>query len=262
MCIRDRLCGTDRTRFQGLCGVGDISYVSSYGQHLGEEPELVPSGTIFFSGCNLHCIYCQNWDISWRGDNGFAVDGKKLAEIMEELSETCRNINLVGGDPIPHIAVILDALAQTNINKPVIWNSNMYLSEEGRSLLRGIVDLFLTDFKYGNDGCAEKLSGVKNYFSIASESHLWAKNEADIIIRHLVLPGHIECCTKPVLDWIYDNMGSSVRVNLMDQYSPNPQVRQGHGDLSQPLSSDEFEAAVRYAHEIGLENLVGIDDTL
>ena len=129
-------------------------------------------------------------------------------------------MNFVGGDPTPNLNYILQVLKACTAAIPVVWNSNMYLTEKSMQLLDGVTDLYLTDFKYGNDECAKKLSKAEDYMKIVPRNHLLAEKNADVIIRHLVLPGHLECCTYPALEWISKNLKKSV-VNIMFQYRPD-----------------------------------------
>lgn len=211
----ERRCGVDRGKSQGACRVQEPR-ISSEFAHYGEEHVLIPSHTIFFSGCNFHCSFCQNWDIS-QLINGRWMPPKQLAKLIEV--RNLRNMNFVGGDPTPNLSYILQVLKECNARIPVVWNSNMYLTEEGMRLLDGVVDVYLTDFKYGNNACAEELSNVKNYIEIVTRNHLLAEKNGELIIRHLVLPTHLECCTRPALKWISENLKNAV-VNVMFQYHP------------------------------------------
>jgi putative pyruvate formate lyase activating enzyme len=218
--------------------------------HWGEEPELVPSHTIFFSGCTFNCVFCQNWDISQNPKQGDSFSPKKVAKLMERRSMSTRNTNWVGGDPTSNLPFILETLTYSNVNIPQIWNSNMYLTEKTMELLEGIVDVYLTDFKYGNNDCAKRLSKIDNYWDIVSRNHKIAQGQCEMIIRHLVLPNHFECCTRPVLEWISKNL-KDVRVNVMDQYRPEYNAFE-HDELTRKLKSEEFERARKLADDLGL----------
>jgi putative pyruvate formate lyase activating enzyme len=126
----------------------------------------------------------------------------------------------------------------------------MYLTERTMELLEGVVDVYLTDFKYGNNECAKRLSNVDNYWDIVSRNHKIARSQCEMIIRHLVLPNHFECCTRPVLQWISENL-KDVRVNVMDQYRPEFNAYE-HKDLTRKLKSSEFERALKLALDLGL----------
>jgi putative pyruvate formate lyase activating enzyme len=192
-CYCERRCGVDRSRKTGNCGVGK-SIISSEFLHIGEERVLIPSHTIFFSGCTFNCVFCQNWDIS-QVSSGLFFKPEKLVEIIHKRKlQGGINVNWVGGDPTPNLKYILEVLNLCKENTAQIWNSNMYCSLETMNLLNGIIDLYLTDFKYGNDKCAKRLSKVDDYFKIVKRNHKIAYENGHMIIRHLVMPNHIDCC--------------------------------------------------------------------
>ena len=249
----ERKCKVDRRKNAGNCGVRE-SRVSSEFLHIGEEYMLIPSYTIFFSGCPFHCVFCQNWDISQNPNSGVYIEPERLAEMIEyRYKSGAKNVNWVGGDPIPNLPYILKVLKYCNVNIPQIWNSNMYCSIETMKLLDGIVDLYLTDFKYGKDACAKRLSMVENYTEIVERNHKIAYKQAEMIIRHLVLPNHIDCCTKPILEWIKENTPYAV-VNVMPQYRPEFKAF-NYDDISRSLRLEEFNEAIKYARDLKL-NLV------
>ncbi len=249
--ICERKCNVNRLAGEaGYCKVKE-SRVTSKFVHWGEEPELIPSYTIFFSRCTFECIFCQNWDISQR-NRGHHISPGNLASSIEGMLGGVRNVNWVGGDPTPNLVYILEVLTSCNVPLPQVWNSNMYLTEEAMSLLDGITDLYLSDFKYGNDGCAQKLSRVMRYFEVVSRNHKIANEQCEIVLRHLVLPNHLECCTKPVMGWISENLDTSrIRVNVMDQYRPEYKAKEYEG-MDRRLSSKEFSTAYRFAEDLGL----------
>jgi putative pyruvate formate lyase activating enzyme len=239
----ERRCRVNRPKEVGNCQVQESRIASEFA-HTGEEPVLVPSHTIFFTGCNFHCVYCQNWDIS-QIITGKYIPPKQLANLIEY--RHLRNMNFVGGDPTPNLNYILEVLRECITSIPVVWNSNMYLTEESMNLLDGVTDLYLTDFKYGNNTCAEELSGVKNYVDIVSRNHLLAEKNADVIIRHLVLPNHLECCTYPLLKWISENLKKSV-VNVMFQYHPDFNAME-NSRIDRYLTYEEKKRALDIAEE-------------
>lgn len=244
----ERRCSVNRLEGQkGYCGVLE-SRVASEFIHIGEEPELVPSYTIFFSGCTFSCVYCQNWDISQYPERGTYIKPEILAKMISSVN--AKNVNWVGGDPTPNLSYILEVLTHLNRNIPQVWNSNMYLTEESMRLLDGVMDIYLTDFKYGNDKCAERLSDVKNYLQIIERNHKLAEEQGEVIIRHLVLPDHLDCCTKPILKWISENM-SNFRLNIMDQYRPEYKAME-YEELQRRLSFDEYQEVLKFARDLGL----------
>lgn len=253
----ERRCGVNRAAGEhGFCGLGAEARLSSEFIHIGEEACLVPSHTIFFIGCTFYCIFCQNWTISRQIEKGIPVTGKELAGMVKKrrILEKSRNVNLVGGEPTPNLHVILEMLKHLDVNIPVVWNSNMYMTAETMELLDGCVDVYLADFKYGNDRCALKLSKVRNYWEVVTRNHLLAREHAELLIRHLVMPNHVECCTKRVLEWISSNLGNDVRVNIMAQYRPEFQAHK-EPSISRRVNSSEMERAYQIAAEVGLTNL-------
>jgi putative pyruvate formate lyase activating enzyme len=290
-------CRVDRTAAAkyGTCQLGSESRVSSYFHHRGEELPIrgtKGSGTIFFTSCNQRCVFCQNSDISHDKDNGVVFTPHMLAWAMWQLRmEGCHNINLVGGEPTIHLHTIVEAISllrffkgvevgaleakadlyipyrmesrnalyMGEFNTPILWNSNMFMSGETMAILRELVDIWLPDFKFGNDRCAVRLARTPWYFETVSRNHRliyeWGE---DMVIRHLIMPGHVECCTKPVLKWIAENMPSTP-VNIMDQYHPdcycNPadsRFDRRYVDMARYPSREEILESYRYARELGL----------
>ena len=252
----ERRCGADRTKDEhGWCKLGSESRVSSAFLHTGEEAPLVPSGTIFFSSCCFGCVFCQNDDISTNPNSGQVVNPEGVATIAEALfRDGALNINYVGGDPIPNTHTILSSLLYQTSNVTQLWNSNLYCSSETMALLADVMDVWLPDFKYGNNDCGLRLSGVKNYFDIVSRNHLLAYESGEVIVRHLVMPNHVECCTFPILEWISKNMSDCI-VNIMGQYRPEHRVRKERerfSDIARRVSREEMELALQRADELDI----------
>ena len=252
-----RRCGSNRLDGElGYCRCGTKTAVSTIFPHTGEEPELVPSGTIFTLGCTLRCLHCQNWSISQWFESGELYTPQQLAKAIETLRKGgCRNVNLVGGDPTSWLSQWLETFKHVNVNVPVVWNSNSYYSEETAKLLAGFVDVYLLDFKYGHKECAKKLSDAPDYWMACTRNHLYAKKYGELIIRVLVLPNHLECCTKPILNWIAENLGDWVRVNLMFQYHPEWRSHE-IPELRRRLTKRERDRAIELAKEAGLTNFI------
>jgi putative pyruvate formate lyase activating enzyme len=252
-----RRCGVNRLAGGlGYCKCGDTLAVSSVFAHIGEEPELVPSGTVFTMGCTIRCRHCQNWTISQWMEPGTECKPREMAGEVERLRLSgCRNVNLVGGEPTPWLKQWLETFKHVTVNVPVVWNSNTYYSPETAMLLAGFTDVYLLDFKYGPGDCAERISDAPNYWQVCTRNHLEAKKHGELIIRVLVLPNHLECCTKPALSWIVENLGAETRVNLMFQYRPEWHAHE-IPELRRRLSKSEMEKAVRVAEKAGLKNVV------
>lgn len=253
----ERRCGARRLEGRpGVCLVDRECIVHSYFHHMGEEAPLVPSGTIFYGGCNFKCAYCQNYDISQvYARSGERVSPRELASIQRRLRLTgARNINHVGGEPTPHIPFILESLKYLDVNVPQLWNSNMYMTSESLTLLLDVIDIWLPDLKYGSNECAWRLSKVRNYWEVATRNIKVAYESGDMIIRHLVLPGHIECCTRRVLEWIAANTPRAL-VNIMDQYRPEHLVAKYphlYPDIARRPSALELKRAYEIADNLGI----------
>jgi putative pyruvate formate lyase activating enzyme len=252
-----RRCGVNRLeRKLGYCSCGLNITVSSIFEHVGEEPELVPSGTIFTMGCTMQCRHCQNWTISQWKEQGEVYQPKDLAKEIENLRlNGCRNANLVGGEPTPWLQQWLRTFKHVNVNVPIVWNSNTYYSTETAVLLAGFADIYLLDFKYGPGDCAKRISDAPNYWEVCTYNHLEAKKFGELIIRILVLPNHLECCAKPIMHWIGENLGVDTRVNVMFQYRPEWRACEMPG-LHRRLTSEEMERAIELAKDAHLTNFI------
>ena len=257
----ERKCGVNRIEGEkGFCFLTSDTYVSSAFLHMGEESILVPSGTIFFQGSNFGCVFCQNYDISqaWKAkqdinDIAKVVDKKKLASIADNLAEKgALNINYVGGDPIPNIYTILGNLNYQTTNICQLWNSNFYLTLKSLSLLVDLMDFWLPDFKYGNNECAEKYSGIKHYYDLLTRNLkiIHDKGSGEIIVRHLVMPNHIDCCSKPILDYISKEVPNCV-VNIMAQYRPSYHSS-SYPEINRTPTMQEMQEVKNYADELGI----------
>ena len=164
-----------------------------------------------------------------------------------------KNVNWVGGDPTPNLPYIIVVLKHLTKFTPQIWNSNMYVSVKGMQLLSKLMDVYLTDFKYGNDECAERLSKVEDYTRVIKRNHQIAERTGDLLIRHLVLPGHLECCTEPILEWIDENLDDP-KVNIMTQYRPCYKADE-YPEIDRDLTDKEMkrvdELRLKYSHLTG-----------
>jgi len=189
-------------------------------------------------------------------ETGRVYKPEELAREIEQLRKGgCRNANLVGGEPTPWLEQWLEAFKHVNVNIPIVWNSNTYYSPETARLLAGFADVYLLDFKYGPGDCAEKVSEAPEYWQVCTRNHLEAKKYGELIIRVLVLPSHLECCTKPILEWIAENLGTETRVNVMFQYRPEWRAYE-ISELRRRLTRDEMEKAIKLGREVGLENFI------
>jgi putative pyruvate formate lyase activating enzyme len=254
----ERRCNVNRLKGEkGFCRLGNDSFVSTYFLHMGEESVLVPSGTIFFAGCNFGpCVFCQNADISGYPDSGKIVTPIQLSKMVTSLKrEKARNANWVGGSPTPNLHNILESMKYTEVDICQLWNSNFYMSNESTELLLDVIDFWLPDMKWFDDKCAAKYSRVPNYWGVVSRNHKtsYDRGSSEMIVRHLLMPGHIDCCTKPILEWISKTIPKAL-VNVMDQYRPCYLVSSS-GDyacLNRRPSQQEIDEARKYADELEL----------
>ncbi len=254
-------CHVDRTAGQvGKCLIDDQAYVSSSFIHVGEESPIIPSGTIFFYGCTIQCVFCQNWEISQEHNiqsyKGRGINAEGLVRIYDDLrKQGARNINFVGGEPTPNLHLIVESLLKTDIDIPMLWNSNMYLSKTSMDLIVDIFDIWLPDIKYGNDDCGKKYSLVQRYWQVIKRNvkMIEEKGSGEYIIRHLVMPTHVDCCSLPILNWIDENLETPL-VNIMGQYRPQYKVRKDskYQKINTFPTSKEMTKVRNYAEEKGI----------
>lgn len=266
-----RACGVNRLKndMSGFCRSGLNPIVSSVNAHHGEEPPISGtrgSGTIFFSNCNLQCVYCQNYPISQMG-NGVEKTSEELAEQMLWLQEQkCHNLNLVTPSHfMPQILKSLGMARQRGFKLPVVYNTNGYESLEALHLLDGIVDIYLPDMRYSDDGIALMHSVVPHYAETnrdaIREMYRQVGNlEVDdqgigmggLIIRHLILPGELSG-TERIMQFLAEEISKDIYISLMSQYFPAYKAP-GISSLSRRITADEYDKASEIMKQYGLEN--------
>lgn len=261
-----RKCGIDRSEKTGFCGMNDKIKIARAELHFWEEPCISGekgSGTVFFSGCPLKCVYCQNSAIS-SGGFGKEITIERLAEIFRELEEKgANNINLV--TPTHYSEQILEAFKIYRPNIPVIYNCSGYESTETLKKFENIVDIYLTDIKYFDSDVSEKYSKAKDYFEVASEAvkemirqqpeNIFDENgimSKGVIIRHLVLPLNLTQ-TRKIFEWIKNNLNDNVIISLMSQYIPMGKACE-YKEINRKLTTREYEKALDMFDEFGFEN--------
>ena len=260
-----RKCNVNRDLKSGFCGVSNTLKVARAQLHFWEEPIISGtngSGTIFFSGCNLKCVYCQNYNIS-KENFGKDITTQRLAEIFKELENAgAHNINLV--TPSHYVKQIVEALNIYKPKIPVVYNTSGYDSVEELKMLEGYVDVYLTDLKYYSSELSQKYSSAKNYFEVCSlaikemirqqpknvmENGLIKKG---VIIRHMVLPNCINDSFK-VLEWIKNNLGEDVIVSVMGQYTPYFNASK-FPEINRKLKPVEYKLVINHFNKLGLKN--------
>jgi putative pyruvate formate lyase activating enzyme len=265
-----RKCGVDRSDKLGFCGVPDGVKVAKAFPHMWEEPCIsgkMGSGAIFFSGCNLKCVYCQNFDISQK-NFGKTISMQRLQDIIIELLDKgVHNINLVNPSHYTEAIrqVLNDLKLQDKLTVPVVYNTNGYETVDTLGTLKGLVSVYLPDIKYSSGKVAEKYSRAPDYPEVSKKAVIEMYNQvgspvfdsegiiqSGLIIRHLILPGHVAESIN-VLNWISDNLPASVYVSLMSQYTPYYAAEQ-HPEINRPITRHEYDKVVNHLYKLGLEN--------
>lgn len=271
LCPRE--CRVNRKKGQeGYCLSDNRIFVARAALHMWEEPCIsgeMGSGTVFFSGCNLRCVYCQNYEIA-AGKRGRQVSVPELAEIFLELqAKGAANINLVTPDHyIDQIAAAVLTARDMGLTLPMVYNGSGYEKREVIKNLTGIIDVFLTDFKYMDEDLAEKYSKAPDYPSVAAaalEEMMQISGDAvfdekgmmqkGIIVRHLILPGHKKNA-KAVVKYLYETYKDRIYISLMNQYTPFVNAMEGsdYKELCRKVTKREYEAVVAYAIDLGVRN--------
>ena len=263
-------CGVNRTKGEiGRCKSTDKIKIGLYSIHHFEEPCISGkhgSGTVFFSNCNLNCVYCQNYEISQEG-KGKEISIEKLADIfMEQQNRQAENINLV--TPTSYALQIIEAIKiakRKGLHIPIIYNTNGYENIETLQLLEGYIDVYLPDLKYYDNEIGKKYSKVDNYFEIATKAiqemyrqvgspkfNAQGMIEKGVMIRHLVLPNNIDN-SKKILKWLKDNMDEQVYIDIMAQYFPTYKAKEMK-DLNRKLTKEEYQEIENCVYDLDIQN--------
>ena len=267
-----RACGVERLPERadgpGFCGMGADALVARSALHFWEEPCISGergSGTVFFAGCSLQCVFCQNYDLSHHG-KGKRVSVSSLRQMMDALVEQgAHNINLV--NPTHFNAFIAETLTNYNPGVPVVYNSSGYESDEGLALMDGKVDVYLPDFKYFDNQWGERYSAAPDYFETAARAletmvrQVGAPKKDEqgmmtrgVMVRHLVLPGHSKD-SMMLLKWLGENFGDSILLSVMFQYTPFGEAAK-YPEINRRLTTMEYRRVLEVVDELGLEGYV------
>lgn len=261
-----RNCLVNRHNSVGACGAGDKFKVAYYSLHQWEEPIISGSngsGTVFFSHCNLKCIFCQNKKIS-TGGYGKEINNERMMQIFLELQQRgAHNINLVTPTPyVPLIADVLQKIKNKELKIPVVYNTSSYENVQTIRMMDGLVDIYLADLKYFDDELGRKYSHCDNYFKVATEAinemyRQVGKFEVanglmkkGVIVRVLILPGHIDD-SKKIIKYVYDTYGDNVIISIMNQYTPIDKLQ--YANLNRNLTDIEYNEVIDYACDLGIK---------
>ncbi len=262
-----RNCGVNRYQHVGVCGAGDKIKVAHYGLHYWEEPIISGdsgSGTIFFSYCNLKCIFCQNYKIS-TGGYGKEITEERLQELCLELQEKgANNINLVTPTHyVPQIVSSIHKIKDDKLKIPVVYNTSSYENVSTIQMLDGTIDIYLADLKYFDDNLACNYSHCKDYFQYASQAiHEMVKQvgkfviendlmKRGVIVRILILPGYVEDA-KRLVHYLYTTYHDTIIISLMNQYTPLKKFN-NYPNLNRKVSDDEYQKVIDYAIDLGVK---------
>ena len=267
--ICPRNCNVDRESDKGYCHMPDRLVVARAALHMWEEPCISGeegSGTVFFSGCNLRCVFCQNYNIA-SGKAGKEISTDRLVEIFFELKEKkANNINLV--TPSHYVKQIVTALEKAKnmgLDIPVVYNTSSYEKTDTLKMLDGLIDIYLPDFKYIDSNLSFRYSNASDYYNVASKAleemhrqvpHCVFDNngimKSGIIVRHLILPGCV-ADSKNVIKYLHDTYGNDIYISIMNQYTPLPQVV-SYPEINRRVTAREYDSVVDYAIDLGVTN--------
>ena len=265
--ICPRKCNVEREKEKGICGMPDGFVVARASKHFWEEPPVSGkngSGTVFFSGCNLGCVYCQNYEISHCG-KGKEISDSRLTEIFDELiASGVHNINLV--NPTHYALRLKKVIEEYRSSVPVVYNSSGYERVSTLKSLEGLIDIYLPDLKYIREDRAGKYSNAPDYFNCASKALIEMKRQQPeniydsegimqkgLIVRHLILPKNTNQSID-ILSWIKNNLGEDTTVSLMSQYTPYGKVEE-YKELQRKITAREYEKVLSAAENMGFKNL-------
>lgn len=252
-CAHD--CGVNRLAGEtGLCHAGAQTRFFSAQTEVADEIELIPTFAVALNGCDLRCDFCITGASSWNPFAGRSFSAAQLAaKARAALRRGARTIMVLGGEPTVHLPAALEFVSELPDTATLVWKTNAHASPQARELLDGMFNLWLADFKFGNDACALRLAKTHDYVRIVCENLRWANDHSQLIVRHLLMPGHVECCWRPVAEWLAAHV-PGVKVSLRDGYWPAWQAAR-HRDLRDTVAESEIEQALELAHQLGL-NLI------
>lgn len=275
-------CGVNRLAGEtGLCHAGAEVRFFLAQTEVTDELELIPTFAVALNGCDLRCDFCITGAESWNPRAGGILSAQAMAaKAKAALRDGAQSVMILGGEPTIHLPAVLELVAALPDDAKLVWKTNAHGSAQARELLEGMFDVWLADFKFGNDGCAQRLAKVPDYTRVVQENLLWfagsqrrapsrhvenfagqkpavpeagAPDCGELIVRHLLMPGHLDCCWRPVAEWLAENL-PGVKVNLRSGFWPAWKSAR-HAELGGTVSDDETRRAWQIADDLGL-NLI------
>lgn len=252
-CAHD--CGVNRLAGEkGLCHAGAEARFFSAQVEVSDELELIPTFAVALSGCDLRCDFCVTGASSWNPRAGAGLDAPTMAaKAKMALQHGARTVMVLGGEPTIHLPAVLELVFALPETAKLVWKTNAHGSASARELLDGMFDVWVADFKFGNDACAQRLAKIPDYVRVVQENLRWATRHSELIVRHLLMPGHVECCWAPVAEWLAGNL-PGVKVNLRPGFWPAWHAAR-HTELHQAVSTPESDQAFALASALHL-NLI------
>ncbi len=241
-------CGVNRLAGStaGRCHVGNDSRIFSAQIEVSDELEVIPTFAIAFGGCDMRCGFCITGKESWSAQSGSLIAPPDMADKARQAIECgARSIMILGGEPTIHLPAVMELSSILPENTQWIWKTNAHGTHHARDLLDRLFDLWIADFKFGNNACAERLARTSNYLEAVQDNLIWAANHSDLIVRHLLMPGHLECCWKPVAQWIASRIPGT-RVNLRGGFWPAWQSK-NFPEFRSSSTNKEWERALEIA---------------
>lgn len=248
-------CGVNRLAGEtGLCHAGTTANFFLAQTEVTDELELIPTFAVALSGCDLRCDFCITGAESWNPRAGKIISVNEMAaRAKTALANGAKTVMILGGEPTIHLPAVLELVALLPDDAKLVWKTNAHGSQQARDLLDGMFDVWLADYKFGNDDCAQRLARVSDYTSVVRENLLWANTHGELIVRHLLMPGHLDCCWRPVAEWLAENL-PGVKVNLRSGFW-SAWKSSRHAELRGVVSNDEAGQAWQIAGNLSL-NLI------
>ncbi len=248
-------CGISRLAGErGKCQAGAGARVFSAQLEVGDEMELVPSFAVAFTGCDLRCDFCITGLASWDPHAGKSLGMDELAErARAALARGARSVMVLGGEPTVHLPSALALASEMPASARLVWKTNAHGSAQARELLEDVFDVWLADCKFGNDACALRLARAANYTAIVRDNLRWANAHSELIVRHLLMPGHVECCWRSIAAWLARSL-PGVKTSLRDGFWPGWQAGR-HMEMRAGPTAEERARATAIAEELGV-NLI------